>query len=72
MMNGVQLAASIKELSPETPVVLLTGFGDEMLALGGGHPQGVNLVLGKPVSQADLRRAVCRAMEGPAALASVA
>jgi signal transduction histidine kinase len=72
IMNGVQLATSIKEVSPETPVVLLTGFGDEMLAIGGGHPQGIDLVLGKPVSQADLRRAVCRAMEGHAPLASVA
>ena len=35
MMNGVQLGTAIKAISPETPVVLLTGFGDEMLALGG-------------------------------------
>jgi signal transduction histidine kinase len=56
-MNGVQLAAAIKELAPGTPVILLTGFGEEMLALG-ESPGGVDLVLGKPVTAADLRRAV--------------
>ena len=71
MMNGVQLGGAIKDLSPATPVVLLTGFGDEMLALG-GQPPGVDLVLGKPVSLADLRRAVFQAMEKAEPLASVA
>ena len=32
MMNGIQLGAAIKAISPEIPVVLLTGFGDEILA----------------------------------------
>jgi len=71
MMNGVQLGAAIKAISPETPVVLLTGFGDEMLAIG-GHPPGIDLVLGKPVSHADLRRAIFQAMEKAEPLASVA
>ena len=71
MMNGIQLGAAIKSLSPATPVVLLTGFGDEMLALG-GRPPGIDLVLGKPVSQADLRRAVFQAMAKAEPLASVA
>ena len=71
MMNGIQLGCAIKVLSPATPVVLLTGFGDEMLALG-GCPPGVDLVLGKPVSLADLRRAVFQAMEKAEPLASVA
>jgi len=39
-MNGTQLAGAIKKHSPETPVILLTGFGDEMLAVG-GQPTGV-------------------------------
>jgi signal transduction histidine kinase len=71
MMSGVQLGSAIKALSPETPVVLLTGFGDEMLAIG-GQPTGVDLVLGKPVSHADLRRAIYEAMDKSAPLASVA
>lgn len=56
-MNGTQLAASIKALSPATPVILLTGFGDEMQAQG-TRPDGVDLVLSKPVSMAGLRHAV--------------
>ena len=56
-MNGVQLAAALKERAPATPVILLTGFGEEMLALG-ESPRAVDLVLGKPVTAADLRRAV--------------
>lgn len=56
-MNGVQLSVAIKELSPETPVILLTGFGEEMNAAGSA-PGGVDLVVGKPVSGADLRKAI--------------
>ncbi len=56
-MNGVQLSIAIKELAPETPVILLTGFGEEMNAAGTA-PGGVDLVVGKPVSGADLRKAI--------------
>ena len=56
-MNGVQLSVAIKELSPQTPVILLTGFGEEMGAAGTA-PGGVDLVVGKPVSGADLRKAI--------------
>ncbi len=70
-MNGGQLAGAVKAISPNTPVILLTGFGDEMLAMG-GRPEGVDLVLGKPVSHADLRQAIYRVFRGTEALASVA
>lgn len=60
-LNGVQLAAALKELVPGTPVILLTGFGEEMLALG-ESPSRVDLVLGKPVTAADLRRAVYKVL----------
>lgn len=60
-MNGVQLAAAMKELAPGTPVILLTGFGEEMIALG-ETPTGVDLVLGKPVCAADLRKATFEAV----------
>ncbi len=56
-MNGSQLAGAIKAHSPDTPVILLTGFGEEMHAAG-ELPAGVDLVLGKPVSTANLRRAI--------------
>ncbi len=56
-MNGVQLSIAMKEHAPETPVILLTGFGEEMNA-SGSAPGGVDLVVGKPVSAADLRRSI--------------
>jgi signal transduction histidine kinase len=70
-MNGVQLAGAIKLLAPETPTILLTGFGDEMMAVG-GNPPDVDMVLGKPTSHADLRQAIFRAFQTGKTLASVA
>ena len=70
-MNGAQLASAIKRLTPDTPIILLTGFGDEMMAMG-GNPSEVDIILGKPTSCADLRQAVCRAMSNGKSLASVA
>jgi len=65
-MNGEQLAAAIKSQEPGTPVILLTGFGEEMQARG-TLPPVIDLVLGKPVSSADLRNAVFTVMAEPAA-----
>ena len=59
-MSGEQLARAINESAPGTPVILLTGFGDEMQALG-TLPEGICLIVSKPVSAADLRRAVLKA-----------
>jgi CheY-like chemotaxis protein len=70
-MNGAQLASAIKRLTPDTPIILLTGFGDEMMAMG-GNPTEVDIILGKPTNCADLRQAVCRAMSNGKSLASVA
>ncbi len=60
-MNGGQLAAAMQARMPGVPVILLTGFGEEMQALD-QLPPGVDLVLGKPVSAADLRRAIFTVM----------
>ncbi len=54
-MNGVQLARAVKERWPDLPVILLTGFGEEMQAQG-HHPEYVDMVLAKPVSSTELRR----------------
>ena len=62
-MSGVQLGAAIKKSSAGTPVILLTGFGDEMKAQA--LPGGVDLVLAKPVSIADLRGAIYSVMVKP-------
>ncbi len=60
-MNGVQLAKAVKDRAPDTKVILLTGFGDEMTGRGERPPE-IDLVLGKPVSAADLRRGVFTAL----------
>ncbi len=60
-MNGVQLGRALKAEVPGLPVILLTGFGEEMQALG-EQPDGVDLVLGKPASAAGLRCAIFTAM----------
>jgi signal transduction histidine kinase len=56
-LNGVQLGAAVKQHRPGTPVILLTGFGDELQAAG-QLPEGIDLVVSKPVSTAELRRAI--------------
>lgn len=47
-MSGDQLAASIKEVSPDTPIFMITGFGD-LIKDSGEKPPYVDEVLGKPV-----------------------
>jgi signal transduction histidine kinase len=56
-MTGSQLASEIRTKGDETPFILLTGFGDEMLAQG-STPPGVDLVLSKPVTSASLYQAI--------------
>lgn len=58
-MNGDQLAAEIKRIDPDKPVILLTGFGDVMLGSGEELP-GVDLVLSKPFTMSQLRDAIAR------------
>ena len=63
-MNGDQLAAAIKHQSPATPVILLTGFG-AFMEVEGNLPAGVDLVLAKPISIADLRNALRHVLHRP-------
>ncbi len=57
-MNGEALAAAVKEHAPEVPVILLTGFGDLLEANGATHAGDIDLILHKPVTLYDLRRAI--------------
>jgi PAS domain S-box-containing protein len=56
-VDGRQVAAAVKATSSEVPVVLLTGWGRRMLAEN-DVPAGVDRVLSKPPSLADLRTAL--------------
>lgn len=56
-LSGNQLAVAIKALSPTTKVILLTGFGD-ILQMTNATPDGVDLVVSKPVTLAALLHAL--------------
>jgi CheY-like chemotaxis protein len=56
-MDGRQVAATIKDLSPATPVIMLTGWGQRLVAQG-DVPANVDLVLSKPPRLRDLRDAL--------------
>ncbi len=53
-VDGNQVARAAKELFPETPVVLLTGWGRRM-GTGDAPPAHVDFVLPKPLDLNDLR-----------------
>ncbi len=56
-MTGAQLAAEVRALGVRVPIILLTGFGDEM-RVKGGTPPGVDLLLSKPLTARGLREAL--------------
>jgi PAS domain S-box-containing protein len=58
-VDGRQVATSVKAASPSTPVIMLTGWGQRLVAEGDVPPH-VNLVLSKPPKLRDLRGALAR------------
>ena len=56
-MGGDQLATAIKQVAPDRPIIMLTGFGDLMDARG-EKPTGVDVVVGKPVTFDALQGAI--------------
>jgi CheY-like chemotaxis protein len=60
-MTGDELVAKVASRHPEVGIVLLSGFGDLMLAAG-EEPPGVDVVVGKPIGLPALRDAVARAL----------
>ena len=57
-MSGGQLAAAAKEISPATRVIMLTGFGADERPDHGAD--AIDLVVGKPITQGALRRAIAK------------
>src|SRR5690606_4818649 len=55
-VDGRKVAAAVKEKSPATPVILLTGWGQRILAEA-ESPPNVDRVLSKPPKLAQLREA---------------
>ena len=56
-VDGRKVASSIKAISPTTPVILLTGWGQRLIAANESHPH-VDKVLAKPPRLHELRAAL--------------
>ena len=56
-LGGDQVAAQIARSAPDTPVIMLTGFGDLMTAKA-EHPTGVDAIVSKPVTLDALTQAI--------------
>ena len=63
-VDGRQVAAAVKALSPDTPVILLTGWGQRLVD-DGEKPRHVDQVLGKPPKLREVRAALARLVERP-------
>jgi len=59
-MKGDKLAAAIKALAPQQPIIMMTAYG-ESLRLAGDFPLAVDLVMSKPFDLQELREAVRQA-----------
>ena len=62
-----------KRIAPHVPILMLTGFGDLMIAKG-EHPNGVDAVVSKPITIDGLRDAIAdvTSRQAPDALTPVA
>jgi CheY-like chemotaxis protein len=63
-VDGRQVAASVKLAAPSIPVIMLTGWGQRLVA-DGEIPPNVDLVLSKPPKLRDLRQALARSCPPP-------
>lgn len=61
-VNGKELAAMVKRRAPGQPVIMVTGFGTTMKAMD-EKPEGVDILIGKPITQKALTDALARAAE---------
>lgn len=60
-MNGDRMTEAIKQMSPGTPVLMVTGFAD-MPTDGAKATHPPDMILRKPITQMALRQAVARVM----------
>jgi CheY-like chemotaxis protein len=61
-VDGSKVSGAIKSLSPSTPVILLTGWGQRLVAEGEVPPH-VDRVLNKPPKLRELREALAHFAE---------
>ena len=65
-MSGDRLALEAKRFAPHLPILMLSGFGEFMIARG-EHPEGVDAVVAKPITADALRDAIAAVTRRPAA-----
>jgi two-component system, cell cycle response regulator CpdR len=56
-MKGDKLAAAIKALAPQQPIIMITAYGED-LRFAGNFPLAVDLVISKPFALQEFREAV--------------
>jgi PAS domain S-box-containing protein len=56
-VDGRKVAARVRQLSGEVPIIMLTGWGHRLIAMS-DQPEHVNRVLSKPPKMAELRGAL--------------
>lgn len=61
-MTGWDFAAEAKEINSRIPVILVTGWGDQILTQE-AKDLGVEVVLSKPIKRENLERAIARALK---------
>jgi CheY-like chemotaxis protein len=62
-VDGRQVSSAVKQASPSTPLILLTGWGERLLSEGHTVPN-VDRVLSKPPRLRDVRKALAELMTG--------
>ena len=60
-VTGREVARSVKARSPQTPVILLTGWGAKV-GQEPGAPEEVDDILTKPVQSVDLHRSLAKVL----------
>tara|TARA_B100000809_G_scaffold162667_1_gene159993 strand:- start:3361 stop:6102 length:2742 start_codon:yes stop_codon:yes gene_type:complete len=63
-LSGDEMAERVKHDSPDTPIIMLTGFGDFMKDAG-EEPEHIDLVMNKPCTLNSLRRAIAEITTRP-------
>ena len=69
LVDGRQVAQTIKTHSPSTPVIMLTGWGT-MLDEKGDLPMNVDAIISKPPRPAELHETIVKAVKTSRPLAA--
>ena len=62
-MTGGELTASLREVRPDIPVILMSGFNEEVITPAEGERLGVSVYIRKPFSTAALAHAIRRVLD---------